>query len=122
MIPEFTHLKAVIEGQPRLPRWKQWFDAHAGALEGFLSPGQMLRLRYYPTKEIPKILSEVAIQFVQSDFYEWLDSDSASGRCRECGTTLQRRGGPGGGSVWCPQGCTSMHWDCKPPRKQNAEA
>src|SRR6516164_1676197 len=86
MIPELTHLKAVIEGQPGLPRWKQWLDVHSGALERLVSPGQMLRLRHYPIKEIPKILREHAIHFVQSDFYEWLDSDSASGRCQECGT------------------------------------
>src|SRR5256885_11138963 len=111
MIPEFTHLKSVIEGQPGLPRWKQWLDAHSGALERLVSPGQMLRLRYYPTKEIPKILREHAVHFVQSNFYEWLDSDSTSGRCHECGTALKRSSGPGGGSIRCPQGCTSMHWD-----------
>src|SRR5262245_61549789 len=107
MIPEFTHLKAVIEGQPGLARWKEWLEEHGGALERLLSRGQMLRLRHYPTKEIPKILREHGVPFVPSDFYEWLNSDSTSGRCRECGTALMRNSGPGGGRVWCPQGCTS---------------
>lgn len=111
MISELAHLKAVVEGRPGLSGWKQWLDAHEEALGQIFSRGQMLRLRHYPMKEIPKILREHSIDFTPSDFYEWLNSDSTSGRCRECGDVLQRTSGTGGGSVWCPQGCFLLNWD-----------
>lgn len=122
MISELTHLKAVIEGHPGLPHWKQWLDEHGDALGRLFSPGQMLRLRYHPMKEIPRILREHSIEFVQSDTFEWLDSDSTSGRCRECGSPLQRAGGVGGGRVWCAQGCMSLHWDGLRPAGRELES
>ena len=107
MIPELTYLKAVIEGQPDLPRWREWFAQHSSALESILTRGQVLRLRYHPTKEIPKILVEHGVSFTPSDFYEWLDSDSTSGRCRDCGAQLQRATA-GDTWTWCPNGCFVM--------------
>ena len=101
MIAELTHLKAVIEGQPGLQRWREWFARHGPALESILTRGQLLRLKRYPTKEIPRILEAHGVAFTRSDFYEWLDFDSTSGRCRNCGEPVQS------GRTWkrCPNGC-----------------
>ncbi len=104
MIPELEHLKAVIEGQPNLPRWREWFTQHCAVLESILTAGQLLRLRSNPTKEIPKILGVHGVTFTQSDFYEWLDSESTSGRCPECGTLLVSSPP----FTWCPNRCLVM--------------
>lgn len=105
---ELRYLKAVIEGKRDLPRWKDWLDEHGSALEAKLSRGQVLRLRYHPTEEIPQILRDHGIDFERSDAYEWLDVDSESQRCRECGAPLQYEYLLT--EIWtsCPNGCFEM--------------
>jgi hypothetical protein len=107
MNPLFEHLKAVIEGVPNLPNWRGWFAEHEIAIAELMPRGEMLRLRYHPNKEIPKILQQHSISFVHSTSYEWLDADSTSGRCRDCGAQLQHAKA---GDTWtrCPNGCFVM--------------
>jgi len=113
MNPLLEHLKAVIEGVPNLPRWRDWFADHQSDLGQLISRGQLLRLRYYPTKEIPAVLQHHSIQFVPSDHYEWLDADSSSGRCRDCGAHIQRATA-GDTWTWCPNGCFAMEAHRRP--------
>jgi hypothetical protein len=114
MTSEIEHLKDVIEGKPDLPRWRDWFDKHKPTLEQVFAPGQILRLRYHPMTEIPKILQEHGVPFVPSDVYEWIDDDSRSGRCRHCGAFVQTERC---GDTWirCPNGCFEAEFHT-PPR------
>jgi hypothetical protein len=113
MIAEIEHLKAVIEGKPDLPSWRQWFEEHKLALAGIFTRGQLLRLRHHPMTEIPKILQEQQVSFVSSDVYEWIDDDSKSGRCRYCGAFLQTERW---GDTWilCPNGCVEAEFHTPP--------
>jgi hypothetical protein len=109
------HLKAVIEGVPNLPRWRDWFVANETELAKSLSRGELLRLRYYPIKEIPKVLAASGLEFRTSEYYEWLDGDSESGRCHDCGAQLQHAIA-GDRWTWCPNGCFQMEAHQPPPR------
>ena len=104
MKEQLAYLKAVIEGEPAIERWRDWFSRNEGVLSAHLSRGQFLRLKLGRIKAIPEVLTKFGVPFTTSSRYEWLGG--IAGRCRECGGEIQSRGN----YAWCPNGCFELHW------------
>jgi len=104
MIEQLEYLKAVIEGEPAIERWRAWFSRNEGVLSAHLSRGQFLRLKLGRIKAIPEVLTKFGVPFTPflAVRVAWRDS----GRCRECGGEIQSRGN----YAWCPNGCFELHW------------
>lgn len=98
-------LKSVVEGDDAGFAWHQWIARNELLLEDLLSPGEFLRLKFHPLSEAAQILETRAVSFLKSDRFEWLDIDSQSGRCRNCGETIIRFKG---GGATCPNKCFTI--------------
>jgi hypothetical protein len=98
-------LKKIVEGDDLPIAWHLWLEANEGLLTVWLTRSANLRLKKNPLIESQEILRLCGILFEHSDRYEWLASDSKSGRCRYCGQPIQRSKG---GSACCPRGCFTL--------------
>jgi len=103
MDDQLKYLKSVLEGQPDIEPWQEWFARNDHALQSLLTRTEYLHLKLERIKAIPEILKRFDIEYTKSDRYEWLGGKP--GYCKDCGAKTESSGS----FIWCPKGCFRMH-------------